>query len=169
MESSKMAIDLDFAFVSFTAPLTRSEMKTYLPKVNLDQRKWHVVDADGAVLGRLAAQIADILRGKNKPVFTAHLDAGDFVVVVNAEKIRVTGKKETDKEYMTYSGWRGGEKHRTVADVRARHPEELITRAVRGMVPKNRLGRVLMTKLKVYKGPKHPHSAQQPATLTPAN
>jgi large subunit ribosomal protein L13 len=144
-------------------------MKTYLPKVNLDQRKWHVVDADGAVLGRLAAQIADILRGKNKPVFTAHLDAGDFVVVVNAEKIRVTGKKETDKEYMTYSGWRGGEKHRTVADVRARHPEELITRAVRGMVPKNRLGRVLMTKLKVYKGPKHPHSAQQPATLTPAN
>ena len=144
-------------------------MKTYLPKVNLDQRKWHVVDADGAVLGRLAAQIADILRGKNKPVFAPHLDAGDFVVVVNAEKIRVTGKKETDKEYMTYSGWRGGEKHRTVADIRARHPEELITRAVRGMVPKNRLGRVLMTKLKVYKGPKHPHSAQQPATLTPAN
>jgi len=144
-------------------------MKTYLPKVNLDQRKWHVVDADGVVLGRLATQIADILRGKNKPVFTAHLDAGDFVVVVNAEKIRVTGKKETDKEYMTYSGWRGGEKHRTVADVRARHPEELITRAVRGMVPKNRLGRVLMTKLKVYKGPKHPHSAQQPANLAPAN
>lgn len=144
-------------------------MKTYLPKVNLDQRKWHVVDADGAVLGRLAAQIADILRGKNKPVFTAHLDAGDFVVVVNAEKIRVTGKKETDKEYMTYSGWRGGEKYRTVADLRARHPEELITRAVRGMVPKNRLGRVLMTKLKVYKGPTHPHSAQQPAALAPAN
>ena len=144
-------------------------MKTYLPKVNLDQRKWHVVDADGAVLGRLAAQIADILRGKNKPVFTAHLDAGDFVVVVNAEKVRVTGKKETDKEYMTYSGWRGGEKYRTVADIRARHPEELITHAVRGMVPKNRLGRVLMTKLKVYKGPNHPHSAQQPATLAPAN
>lgn len=143
-------------------------MKTFLPKVNLDQRKWHVVDADGAVLGRLAAQVADILRGKNKPVFTPHLDAGDFVVVVNAEKVKVTGKKETDKEYMTYSGWRGGEKYRTVADVRARHPEELITRAVRGMVPKNRLGRVLMTKLKVYKGPKHPHSAQQPATLKPA-
>ena len=113
-------------------------------------------------------QIADILRGKNKPVFTAHLDAGDFVVVVNAEKVRVTGSKETDKEYMSYSGWRGGEKHRTVAQVRARHPEKLIHHAVRGMVPKNRLGRVLMTKLKVYKGPQHPHGAQQPATLKAA-
>ena len=144
-------------------------MKTYLPKVNLDERKWHVIDADGAVLGRLAAQVADILRGKNKPVFTAHLDAGDFVVVVNAEKVRVTGKKETDKEYMSYSGWRGGEKHRTVAQIRARRPEELITHAVRGMVPKNRLGRVLMTKLKVFKGPKHPHAAQQPSPLKAAN
>jgi large subunit ribosomal protein L13 len=84
-------------------------MKTHLPKVNLDQRKWHVIDADGAVLGRLAAQVADILRGKNKPVYTPHLDAGDFVVVINAEKVRVTGKKETDKEFMTYSGWKGGE------------------------------------------------------------
>lgn len=144
-------------------------MKTYLPKVNLDERKWHVVDADGAVLGRLAAQVADILRGKNKPIFTPHLDAGDFVVVVNAEKVRLTGKKETDKEYMSYSGWRGGEKHRTVAQVRARHPEELITHAVRGMVPKNRLGRVLMTKLKVFKGPKHDHAAQVPAPLKAAN
>ena len=144
-------------------------MKTYLPKVNLDERKWHVIDADGAVLGRLAVQVADILRGKNKPVFTAHLDAGDFVVVVNAEKVKVTGKKETDKEFMSYSGWRGGEKRRTVADVRARRPEELITHAVRGMVPKNRLGRVLMTKLKVFKGPNHPHSAQQPATLKASN
>lgn len=143
-------------------------MKTYLPKVNLDQRKWHVIDADGAVLGRLAVQVADILRGKNKPVFTPHLDAGDFVVVINAEKVRVTGKKEDAKEYMSYSGWRGGEKYRTVAQVRAKHPEELIHRAVRGMVPKNRLGRVLMTKLKVYKGSQHPHSAQQPATLKAA-
>ena len=84
-------------------------MKTHLPKVNLDQRKWHVIDADGAVLGRLAVQVADILRGKNKPVYTAHLDAGDFVIVVNAEKVRVTGKKETAKEYMSYSGWKGGE------------------------------------------------------------
>src|SRR5881409_2557259 len=105
-------------------------MKTYLPKVNLDQRKWHVIDADGAVLGRLAVQVAGILRGKNKPVFTHHLDAGDFVVVVNAEKVRVTGKKETDKQYMTYSGWRGGEKYRTVAQVRTRHPEQLIHHAV---------------------------------------
>ena len=144
-------------------------MKTYLPKVNLPQRKWHVVDADGAVLGRLAVQVADILRGKNKPVFTAHLDAGDFVVVINAEKVRVTGKKETAKEYMSYSGWRGGEKYRSVAQVRAKHPEELIHHAVRGMVPKNRLGRVLLTKLKVYKGPNHPHSAQQPAPLKAAN
>ena len=144
-------------------------MKTYLPKVNLDERKWHVIDADGAVLGRLAVQVADILRGKNKPVYTAHLDAGDFVIVVNAEKVRLTGKKETDKEYMSYSGWRGGEKRRTVEQVRARQPEDLITHAVRGMIPKNRLGRVLLTKLKVFKGPNHPHSAQQPAALKAAN
>src|SRR3954468_18576075 len=143
-------------------------MKTYLPKVNLDQRKWHVIDADGAILGRLAAQIADILRGKNKPIYTPHMDAGDFVVVINAEKVRVTGKKETDKTFMTYSGWKGGEKYTSVEQVRARHPEKLITHAVRGMVPKNRLGRVLMTKLKVYKGDQHPHGAQQPQTLTAA-
>jgi len=143
-------------------------MKTYLPKVNLDQRKWHVIDANGAILGRLAVQIADILRGKNKPVYTPHLDAGDFVVVINAEKVTVTGKKETDKLFMTYSGWKGGEKYTSVAQIRARHPERLITHAVRGMVPKNRLGRVLMTKLKVYKGGQHPHSAQQPAPLAPA-
>ena len=143
-------------------------MKTYLPKVDLSQRKWHVIDANGAVLGRLAAQIADILRGKNKPVFTPHLDAGDFVVVINAEKVAVTGKKETQKEFMTYSGWKGGERFRTVAEIRAKHPEKLITHAVNGMVPKNRLGRVLMTKLKVYKGSEHPHSAQQPAPLAPA-
>jgi len=140
-------------------------MKTYLPKVNLDARKWHVINADGAVLGRLAAQVADVLRGKNKPVFTPHLDAGDFVVVINAEKVIVTGKKETDKKFMTYSGWKGGEKYTSVAQVRAKHPEKLITHAVRGMVPKNRLGRVLMTKLKVYKGDKHPHEAQQPQAL----
>src|SRR5882757_1704098 len=140
-------------------------MKTYLPKVNLDQRKWHVIDANGAVLGRLAVQIADTLRGKNKPIYTSHLDAGDFVVVINAEKVTLTGKKETAKEFMTYSGWKGGEKYKSVAQVRAKRPEQLITHAVRGMVPKNRLGRVLMTKLKVYKGDKHPHSAQQPAAL----
>lgn len=143
-------------------------MKTYLPKVDLNQRKWHVIDADGAVLGRLAVQVADILRGKNKPTFTPHLDAGDFVVVINAEKVALTGKKETQKEFMTYSGWKGGERFRTVAEIRAKHPEKLITHAVKGMVPKNRLGRVLMTKLKVYKGSEHPHSAQQPAPLAPA-
>jgi large subunit ribosomal protein L13 len=140
-------------------------MKTYLPKVNVNERKWHVIDADGAVLGRLAAQVADVLRGKNKPVYTPHLDAGDFVIVVNAEKVRVTGKKETAKEYMTYSGWKGGEQYTTVAQLRARHPEELIHRAVKGMMPKNRLSRVLLTKLKVFKGPKHPHAAQKPEEL----
>lgn len=143
-------------------------MKTYLPKNNLDQRKWHVIDADGAVLGRLAAQVADILRGKNKPTYTPHLDAGDFVVVINAEKVRVTGKKETEKEFMTYSGWKGGEKYKTVAQVRAQQPEKLISHAVKGMIPKNRLGRVLLTKLKVYKGDKHPHSAQVPTALAAA-
>jgi large subunit ribosomal protein L13 len=143
-------------------------MKTHLPKVDLDQRKWHVIDANGAVLGRLAAQVADILRGKNKPTFTPHLDAGDFVVVINAEKVAVTGKKETQKEFMTYSGWKGGERFRTVAEIRAKHPEKLITHAVKGMIPKNRLGRVLLTKLKVYKGSEHPHSAQQPTPLTVA-
>ena len=140
-------------------------MKTYLPKVDLEQRKWHVVDADGVVLGRLAQQVADVLRGKNKPIYTPHLDAGDFVVVINAEKVAVTGKKETDKTFMSYSGWKGGEKFKTVAQVRAKHPEKLIMHAVRGMVPKNRLGRVLMTKLKVYQGNQHPHAAQQPAAL----
>ena len=144
-------------------------MKTHLPKINLDQRKWHVVDANGAVLGRLAAQVADILRGKNKPIYTPHLDAGDFVVVINAEKVVLTGKKETDKLFMSYSGWKGGEKYTSVAQVRARVPEKLITHAVRGMVPKNRLGRVLMTKLKVFKGSQHPHSAQQPVPLKAAS
>ena len=143
-------------------------MKTHLPKVDIEQRKWHVVDASGAILGRLAAQVANVLRGKNKPIYTPHLDAGDFVVVINAEKVLVTGKKETDKKFMSYSGWKGGERYRTVAHVRANQPEKLITHAVRGMVPKNRLGRVLMTKLKVYKGDKHPHAAQQPQPMTVA-
>jgi large subunit ribosomal protein L13 len=143
-------------------------MKTHLPKIDIDKRKWHVVDADGAVLGRLAAQVANVLRGKNKPVYTPHLDAGDFVVVINAEKVRVTGKKEENKRFMSYSGWKGGERYRSVAQVRAAHPEKLIMHAVRGMVPKNRLGRVLMTKLKVYRGSAHPHAAQKPETLAPA-
>jgi len=143
-------------------------MKTHLPKVNLIERKWHLIDADGAVLGRLAVQVANILRGRNKPVYTPHLDAGDFVVVINAEKVRVTGNKETAKSYMSYSGWKGGEKYVTVENVRARHPETLIHRAVKGMIPKNRLGRQLLTKLKVYKGADHPHAAQKPETLKAA-
>src|SRR6266700_2488233 len=144
-------------------------MKTYLPKIDLDKRKWHVVDADGAVLGRLAVQVADVLRGKNKPVYTPHLDAGDFVVVINAEKVVVTGKKETEKKFMTYSGWKGGEKYTSVARIRARHPERLILHAVKGMIPKNRLGDRLLTKLKVHKGSNHSHAAQKPTTLAAAH
>ena len=140
-------------------------MKTYLPKVNLNKRKWHVVDANGAVLGRLAAQVANILRGKNKPVFTPHLDAGDFVVVINAEKVRVSGKKEEQKTFMSFSGYVGGHKSENVQARRARHPELLIERAVRGMIPHNRLGRSVYRKLKVYRGESHPHSAQQPQSV----
>jgi large subunit ribosomal protein L13 len=142
-------------------------MKTFLPKVNLDQRKWHVVDADGQVLGRLAVQVADILRGKHRPQFTHHMDTGDFVVVINAEKVKLTGNKETAKTFMSFSGWRGGERYRTVGELRAKHPERLITHAVKGMIPKNRLGSRLITKLKVYKGADHPHAAQCPAPLAP--
>ncbi len=137
-------------------------MKTYLPKVDVNTRGWRVVDADGVVLGRLAARVATLLRGKDKPIFTPHLDTGDFVVVINAEKVRLTGNKETQKRYMSYSGWKGGEKYRTVAEVRARHPERLILHAVKGMIPKNRLGARLLTKLKVYRGNSHPHQAQKP-------
>jgi len=144
---------------------SRTRMKTHVPKVDLDERKWHVVDAEGKVLGRLAAEIANILRGKNKPIFTPFLDAGDFVVVVNAEKVLLTGKKETDKKYMSYSGWKGGEKYVSVAQVREKHPEWLIYHAVKGMLPKNRLGDRLLTKLKVYRGSAHPHTAQQPKPL----
>ncbi len=140
-------------------------MKTYLPKIDRDARKWHVVDADGKVLGRLAVQIANVLRGKDKPTFTAHMDAGDFVVVINAEKVRLTGKKELQKTYMTYSGWRGGEKRKTASQVRDKHPERLILHAVKGMLPKNKLAARLLTKLKVYSGSAHPHSAQNPAVL----
>jgi large subunit ribosomal protein L13 len=137
-------------------------MKTYLPKVDMQRRAWRVIDAEGAVLGRLAVQVADALRGKDKPTYTPHLDAGDFVVVINAEKVVLTGDKENAKRYMSYSGWKGGERYRSVAEVRAKHPERLIEHAVKGMLPKNRLGDRLFTKLKVYPGTKHPHGAQQP-------
>ncbi len=106
-----------------------------------------------------------MLRGKDKAVFTPHLDTGDFVIVINAEKVRLTGKKETQKRYMTYSGWKGGEKYVTVAELRRKHPERLIEHAVKGMIPKNRLGRTLLTKLKVYRGAEHPHAAQKPEPL----
>lgn len=161
----KSTIDLKVLIAKFFALYFEGLMKTYLPKIDVDQRRWHVVDAEGAVLGRLAVKVADVLRGKNKPVYTPHLDAGDFVVVINAEKVKVTGKKETQKEFMSYSGWKGGERFRTVADIRARQPERLIMHAVKGMLPKNRLGDRLLTKLKVYRGPEHPHEAQQPAAL----
>lgn len=141
-------------------------MKTFLPKVDVQRRHWRVIDAKGVVLGRLAVQVADALRGKDKPTFTPHLDAGDFVVVINAEQVKLTGDKETQKEYMTYSGWKGGEKRRTAAQVRSAHPERLVQHAVKGMLPKNRLGNRLITKLKVYAGAEHPHTAQQPATMS---
>jgi len=140
-------------------------MKTFLPKVDVNARKWYLVDAEGKILGRLAAQIANILRGKNKPIYTPHLDTGDFVVVVNAEKVVLTGKKETQKTYMTYSGYKGGEKYRTVAQVRATHPERIIIHAVKGMLPKNRLAARMLKRLKVYAGPNHPHQAQKPEPL----
>ncbi|MFZ9855532.1 MAG: 50S ribosomal protein L13 [Limisphaerales bacterium] len=141
-------------------------MKTFLPKVDIQRRQWRIIDANGAVLGRLACQVADALRGKDKPTFAPHLDGGDFVVVINAEKVVLTGKKESDKQYMTYSGWKGGEKRRTAGQIREKHPERLVEHAVRGMLPKNRLGDQLYTKLKVYAGSAHPHAAQQPAQMT---
>lgn len=140
-------------------------MKTYLPKIDMQRRDWRVIDAKGAVLGRLAVQVADALRGKDKPTYTAHLDAGDFVVVINAADVVLTGSKETDKTYMSYSGWKGGERYRTVTEVRKAHPDRLILHAVKGMLPKNRLGDKLLTKLKVYPGAEHPHGAQTPKTM----
>lgn len=139
--------------------------RTFIPKVDVQRRKWRVVDANGVVLGRLAVQVADALRGKDKPIFSPHMDAGDFVVVVNAEKVVLTGKKENQKQYMSYSGWKGGEKYRSVAQVREAHPERLVMHAVKGMLPKNRLADRLLTKLKVYSGPTHPHTAQTPETM----
>jgi len=125
--------------------------KTYLPKVDEIERKWLLADADGQVVGRLAVKIANVLRGRHKPIYTPHLDCGDFVVVVNAEKIRFTGTKETKKIYQDYSGYRGGHKLQTAAQVRARHPDRLIRDAVKGMLPEGRLGRQLIRKLKVYR------------------
>lgn len=140
--------------------------KTPVPNQETIEKKWYVVDAENQRLGRLATQIAMILRGKNKPYFTPHMDTGDFVVVVNAEKVVVTGKKSEQKLYRRHSGRPGGMKVETFNQLQDRIPERIIEKAVKGMLPKNSLGRRLFTKLKVYKGPSHPHEAQQPETLT---
>lgn len=140
-------------------------MKTYTPTPQDINRQWVVVDANEKILGRLATQIANRLRGKHKPEFTPFLDTGDFVVVVNAEKIAVTGAKLDQKKYYRYSGYVGGLKETSLRDMLDRHPERVIRNAVKGMLPRNRLGRALLKKLKVYAGPDHPHAAQQPATL----
>ena len=137
-------------------------MKTYSAKPGEIQRDWYVVDAQGQTLGRLATQIAERLRGKGKPQFTPHVDTGDFVVVVNAEKIAVTGNKLDDKLYYRHSGYPGGLRQRTLRDQLERVPTEVLRKAVRGMLPRNRLGRQQLTKLKIYAGPEHPHAAQEP-------
>ena len=140
-------------------------MKTYTPKLTEIERRWWIVDAEGKVLGRLASEIAQVLRGKHKPMFTPHLDVGDYVVVINADKVRVTGSKAEDKAYFRHSGYMGGEKFIPFKDMLADHPERVIELAVKGMMPKNNLGRLMRRKLKVYAGPSHPHEAQQPARL----
>jgi large subunit ribosomal protein L13 len=137
-------------------------MKTYSAKSGEIVRDWYVVDAEGQILGRLATQIADRLRGKGKAQFTPHVDTGDFVVVVNAEKIAVTGKKLEQKLYYRHSGYPGGLRERTLREQLDRLPTEVLRKAVRGMLPRNRLGRQQLTKLKIYTGPDHPHSAQEP-------
>lgn len=139
--------------------------KTYIPPVDTIERKWYVVDAADQRLGRLATEIACVLRGKNKPSFTPNMDTGDFVVVVNAEKVVVTGNKADQKLYRRHSGRPGGMKVETFNQLQDRIPERIIEKAVKGMLPKNSLGRKLFTKLKVYAGPEHPHAAQQPETL----
>jgi large subunit ribosomal protein L13 len=140
-------------------------MKTYVAKPSDRERNWLIVDATGQTLGRLATQIADVLRGKRKPTYTPHIDTGDFVVVVNAEKIKVTGNKLAQKRYYRHSGYPGGLKSRTLAEMLERRPEEVIRIAVKGMLPRNRLSRRQITKLKVYAGPEHPHAAQQPQPM----
>ena len=140
-------------------------MKTFVATPENRQRDWVVVDAAGLTLGRLATQIADRLRGKYKPEYTPHCDVGDFVIVINAEKIAVTGKKRTDKLYHRHSGYPGGLRTRTLNDMLERQPEEVIRKAVKGMLPRNRLARQQLRKLKVYAGPEHPHAAQQPTEL----
>ncbi len=139
--------------------------KTQAAKKEEVQRQWYVVDATDQVLGRLASKVAKILRGKHKPNFTPHVDTGDYVIIINAEKVRLTGKKMTDKVYVRYSGYPGGERTLTPKDILKKHPERLVEMAVRGMLPKNRLGRQMFKKLFVYAGDQHPHQAQKPINL----
>ncbi len=150
---------------SRTASLRRLNMRTYVATPATRERNWYVVDATGLTLGRLATQIADALRGKRKPEYTPHCDTGDFVIVVNAEKITVTGNKREQKRYYRHSGYPGGLRSRTLNEMLERRPEEVIRKAVKGMLPRNRLGRQQLTKLKVYAGPDHPHAAQQPEPM----
>ncbi len=141
-------------------------MKTYTPKRDEIEKKWHLVNADGLILGRLATKVATILRGKDKPVFSPHLDLGDFVVVINAEKVRLTGKKLSDKIYYRHTGYPGGLMSITAGKLLNSKPEEVITMAVWGMLPKGKLGRAIIKKLKVYRGENHPHKAQRPEPLS---
>lgn len=140
-------------------------MKTYHAKPGEVERKWFIIDADGQVLGRVASEAASILRGKKKPQFTPHVDVGDFVIIVNADKIRVTGNKAQKKEYFRHSGFPGGLKSETFEEAMQKHPERVIEHAVKGMLPKNTLGRAQGMKLKVYAGPDHPHAAQKPEKI----
>jgi large subunit ribosomal protein L13 len=140
-------------------------MKTYSLKAKDINKTWYVADAEGQVLGRLASRVATVLRGKHKPSFSPHLDMGDFVIITNAEKIKVTGDKENQKIYWHHSGFPGGQKIRNLDSVRKKHPERIIEGAVRGMLPHNRLGRQMLRHLKVYTGTDHPHQAQQPQPL----
>ncbi len=141
-------------------------MKTFVPKLKDITRDWHLVDAEGRVLGRLASRVASILMGKEKPTYADFLDCGDFVIVVNAEKVRLTGKKLSNKLYYRHSGYPGGLKQMTAAEVLEKHPERVIRSAVKGMLPRNKLGRKMLLKLKIYAGGDHPHQAQQPRTLS---
>ncbi len=140
-------------------------MKTYVANAQTRERHWVLIDANGLTLGRLATQIADVLRGKRKPEYTPHVDTGDFVVVINAEKISVSGNKRKKKLYRRHSGYPGGLHERTLEEMLDRRPEEVIRIAVKGMLPRNRLARKQITKLKVYAGPEHPHAAQKPEIL----
>jgi large subunit ribosomal protein L13 len=139
--------------------------KTPLPSTDSLDRQWYVVDAENQTLGRLASEVAQVLRGKNKPSYTPHLDTGDFVIVINAEKVKVSGNKPTQKLYRRHSGRPGGMKTETFAHLQARIPERIVEKAIKGMLPHNALGRQLFRKLKVYKGAEHPHAAQQPQAL----